>query len=209
MLSNLTEPCSPRGERSRIDGKLAPGFRVAQLVGLPVQSVRYPSDVPECFLSANDRRAGTIRRRHFYVSSVLWAAVGLAVQGCSTDDELPRQTVSGLIRLDGQPLANGIAHFYPRGSGRSRTTVMGGAMIRNGRFSIPRELGLIPGKYTVAVFSAITSDERRRDNDKSPGNGMTFARELIPAKYNSHSNLEIEITATHLIKYMTIDVDTK
>jgi hypothetical protein len=136
-------------------------------------------------------------------------AAGLAVQGCSVDDDLPRQAVSGLIRLDGQPLKKGIVHYYPRGSGMGvRPTVLGGAMIRNGRFSIPRELGLVPGKYTVAIFSGITS-ERNREINQSPGNATTAAKEMIPAKFNSQSRLEIEIKDSHFIKDMTIDVESK
>ena len=45
-------------------------------------------------------------------------------------------------------------------------------MIPNGRFSIPRELGLIPGKYTVAVFTGITT-ETKRENNQVPGNAKT------------------------------------
>jgi len=136
------------------------------------------------------------------------AAVGLAIQGCSDDDDFQRQSVSGLIRLDGQPLPKGIVHYYPRGAGGARQLVLGGAMVRNGRFSIPRELGLVPGKYTVAVFSGVTT-ERNRKNDKGQGNSETEPKEVIPAKYNSQSNLEVEIKDSHIIKEMTIDVESK
>ena len=136
------------------------------------------------------------------------AGVGLAVQGCSADDDLPRQPISGLVRLDGSPLAHGIVHYYPRGTGAHRPAVAGGAMIRTGRFSISRELGLIPGKYTVAVFSAITT-QPKRENDSVPGNATTSAPEMIPAKYNSQSILEIEIKESHVIKEMTIDIESK
>ena len=160
-------------------------------------------------LGDEDIRAGTIRRRQLSVCSALMgAAVGLAVQGCSADDDLPRQSISGLIRLDGRPLPEGIVHYYPRSSGGPRPAVVGGAMVRNGRFSIPRELGLIPGRYRVAVFSATTA-QRKRENGSVPGNATTSAPEMIPAKYNSQSSLEIEIKDSHLIKEMTIDVESK
>jgi hypothetical protein len=137
----------------------------------------------------------------------LSTAVALVALGCSADDDLPRQPVSGLIRLDGKPLREGIIHYYPRGSGGVRPGVLAGAMIRNGRFSIPRELGLIPGKYAVAVFAG-SPTERRGEGDKGPGNGKTVAKELIPAKYNSQSKLEIEIKDSRVIKEMTIDVES-
>jgi hypothetical protein len=162
-----------------------------------------------CSLGEKNTRAGTIRRRHLHVySALIYAAVGLAVQGCSTDDDLPRQSISGLIRLDGRPLPLGIVHYYPRSTGGRRPSVFGGAMIRNGRFSIPREIGLIPGKYTVAVFTGVMT-QTKRENNQVPGNAHTLAPEMVPAKYNSASNLEIEIKDSHGIKDMTIDIESR
>jgi hypothetical protein len=102
----------------------------------------------------------------------------------------------------------GIVHYYPRNMGRGRPTVLGGAMITNGRFSIPREVGLIPGKYTVAVFTGVMT-KTKRENNQVPGNAYTMAPEMVPAKYNSASNLEIEIKDSHVIKDMTIDIESK
>jgi hypothetical protein len=159
-------------------------------------------------LGEKNTGARTIRRRHLHVfSALIYAAVGLAIQGCSVDDDLPRQSISGLIRLDGRPLPMGIVHYYPRNMGRGRPTVLGGAMITNGRFSIPRELGLTPGKYTVAVFTAVMT-KTKRENNQVPGNAYTMAPEMVPAKYNSASNLEIEIKDSHVIKDMTIDIES-
>jgi hypothetical protein len=153
--------------------------------------------------------AGTIRLRESRLcSALLGAAVGLTVLGCSADDELPRQSISGQIKLDDNLLPKGIVHFYPRSAVGSREAVLGGAMIRNGRFSIPRDLGLVPGKYRVAVFASITG-EKRRDKDKGPGKGETAEKEMIPPKYNSESQLEFEVKDSHLIKEMTIFVESK
>jgi hypothetical protein len=150
--------------------------------------------------------AGTIILRELRVrSAFLGAAVGLSVLGCSADDELPRQSISGQIKLDDKLLPKGIVHFYPRGPVGSRPAVVGGAMIRNGRFSIPHDLGLIPGNYRVAVFASVTND-KRNDKDKGPGKGRTAEKEIIPPKYNSQSELEIEVKDSHLIKELTINV---
>jgi hypothetical protein len=102
----------------------------------------------------------------------------------------------------------GIVHYYPRSAGGRRPSAFGGAMITNGRFSIPRELGLTPGKYTVAVFTGVMT-KTKRENNQVPGNAYTMAPEMVPAKYNSASNLEIEIKDSHVIKDMTIDIESK
>ena len=154
--------------------------------------------------------AGTIGLRELRLCSALMgAAVALFVQGCSAEDELPRQSISGQIKLDNKLLPTGIVHFYPRGRAGSRPTVMGGgAMIRNGRFFIARDLGLVPGKYTIAVFARV-GNEKWRGDDKRPGKGTTPVEEIIPPKYNSQSQLEFEVKDSHLIKELMINVESK
>ena len=153
--------------------------------------------------------AGTIGLRELRLCwAFLGAAVALSVQGCSVEDELPRQSISGQIKLDDKLLPTGIVHFYPRGREGSRPTVMGGAMIRNGRFFISRDLGLVPGKYTVAVFAQVTN-EKWRGNHKRPGKSTWLEEEIIPPKFNSQSQLEFEVKDSHLIKDLMIDVESK
>jgi hypothetical protein len=124
-----------------------------------------------------------------------------AGQGCS-DDDLPRQPVSGFVTLDGQPLANGAISFYPDMLEDHNFPVVGGAMIKGGYFSIPRSLGLVPGHYEVAIFSA-RGRERRREKGRQPGNERAVAKEQIPAKYNTNTTLAIAIKDT-VIKEITI-----
>ncbi len=152
--------------------------------------------------------AETIRRRYLRkFLELMLAGVGQGVLGCSADDALPRQSIAGQIRVDDKPLPRGMVHFYGRGNDGSRLDVSGGAMIRDGRFSIPRKFGLVPGKYTVAVFSGGTT-ERKRRKERGPEDEDTVPQEMIPAKFNSQSSLEIEITDAHAIKDMTIDVES-
>jgi hypothetical protein len=133
-------------------------------------------------------------------------AAGLAGPGCSIDDDdMPRQSIAGVIRLDGQLLPKGIVYYYPQVATSGRQAVMGGSMIRNGRFSIPRDLGLMPGKYKVAIFSTIVG---RKKKDKDPAKAQPPEPERIPPKYNSQTQLEIEVSDAHAIKEMLIDLDS-
>jgi hypothetical protein len=123
------------------------------------------------------------------------AALGL-VAGCSAaGDGLPREAVSGTVTLDGHMLANGSISFMPPGGTQGGGTATGGGTtIENGKFSIPRESGLVPGSYNVAINAA----EHHQGTDQTKpaqagAGGKAAAKELIPAKYNSSTELKIEI----------------
>ena len=77
----------------------------------------------------------------------------------------------------------------------SRPTVVarwleGGSQVKDGYFSIARDVGLVPGKYRVAVYSAGKSN---RVKGEMPGKKGAFAPETIPSKYNAKSKLVAEI----------------
>jgi len=127
--------------------------------------------------------------RRLSAAIVVLAALGLAV-GCSgSGDDLPREPVSGTVTLDNVPLANGTISFVPvTGTGG------GGGAIKDGKFSIAREGGLVPGSYTVAIYASATQGEQTKP--KMAGGTRResqLAQELIPAKYNANTELKAEI----------------
>jgi hypothetical protein len=135
-----------------------------------------------------------IRYDHVRLRYTLVLAVGLVLTGCSGGgDDLPREPVSGTVTLGGQPLADGVIQFNPVGGATSvGNPVSGGAQIKGGQFSIPRDTGLVPGNYNVAIYSA---EKRDRTKPAQVGGGKVteLAKELIPAKYNSQTELKAEI----------------
>jgi hypothetical protein len=141
-------------------------------------------------------------------SAGVCVAVGLAAGGCSGGDDLPRQAISGLVLLDGRPLSSGIVGFYPVRQEKSRVrNIESGSVLRKGRFSIARADGLLPGTYKVAIYAAARRKERRRA-DTQPGNEEEVADDLIPRRYNSDTNLEIEIKDV-AIKEMRIALSSR
>jgi hypothetical protein len=119
------------------------------------------------------------------------AALGLAVGCTGSGDDLPREAVSGTVTLDNQPLANGSISFMPPVAGGTATS--GGSTITNGKFSFPRETGLVPGSYNVAIYASQQSAERTKPAQVGGGKRSELAKELIPAKYNSQTELKSEI----------------
>jgi hypothetical protein len=117
-------------------------------------------------------------------------AVGLAA-GCSGGDDLPREPVSGTVTLDKQPLANGVIQFTPAEKGATGATPAGG-QITGGKFYISRDQGPVPGKYNVSINSASKS-ERTKPAQVGGGKMAELAKELIPARYNSSTELHADV----------------
>jgi hypothetical protein len=123
--------------------------------------------------------------------ALLLMVVGTLLGGCgAADDGLGRRAISGMVTLDGQPLAIGSIQFEPQ-AGNTGTIVSGGGVIRDGRYEIPRDSGLRPGKYKVAISSA--GDAQATGGFEPPGNRTPPPPENVPKKYNVATTLTAEI----------------
>jgi hypothetical protein len=124
--------------------------------------------------------------------TALILAAGFLGSGCmGGGDDLPRVAVSGTVTFDGKPLEKGTIRFLPSAKGKQGVALEGGGMIESGKFSIPRDQGLVPGTYQVAIFSG-GSGKGRGANGPETG-GPAPSKELIPAKYNAKSELPAEV----------------
>ena len=127
-------------------------------------------------------------KRRVSLAVLLFPVFGLVV-GCSqSGDELPREAVSGTVTLDGTPVSNGTITFIPdTGVGG------GGGTITDGAFSIPRATGLVPGKFKVAINASEKTATTKPQQVSGTKKEVQFAKELIPTKYNSNTELTAEI----------------
>ena len=110
----------------------------------------------------------------------------LLVMGCTDSNPLNRQAVTGEIMLEGAPLTDGSIEFSPVAEGTAS-----GAVIQAGKFAIPAEKGLPPGDYLVRI-SAYNEDA---EPIELPGESNKIAEELIPAKYNTESEITFTVEA--------------
>jgi hypothetical protein len=108
-----------------------------------------------------------------------------ALSGCSHDSE-GRQGVSGTVTLDGAPIQTGSINFTPT----EGQATAGGGVISNGKFAIPRDNGLLPGKYRVAVSAPAGSD---KPVPVMPGEAPPLAKDLVPPEWNTASNQIVEV----------------
>jgi hypothetical protein len=118
----------------------------------------------------------------------MMAAAFLA--GCG-EDELPREAVSGTVTLDGQPLKSGMIQFQPTSAGEATA---GGAAIVDGKYSVPKAQGLVPGKYQVMITGVTGPPEAPKE--QLPGDAprpVLPAKELIPDRYNAKTELTAQV----------------
>jgi hypothetical protein len=98
-------------------------------------------------------------------------------------------TVTGTVRLDGQPLNNGKIDLIPLegtpGPGG------GGGINEKGEYEIKR--GLRPGKYRVEIRSIRRSVDRKVYNPTIPYDVVYEEQPIIPEKYNTESSLIREV----------------
>lgn len=108
---------------------------------------------------------------------------------CRPGNPLHLQPVSGSVTLDRQPLDSGTIQFVPADATKG---LLSGALIDQGKYSVPVDKGLPPGKYTVRIFSA---GAVANAPSSPPGSEVSRpAKERIPTKYNVQSQLTAEIT---------------
>ncbi|QDV74708.1 hypothetical protein [Botrimarina mediterranea] len=112
-----------------------------------------------------------------------WSFLALATLAFGCGPQTDRLGISGQVRLDGAPLDEGSIRFTSRGD----TPMAAGALVREGRFQIPAEKGLLPGDYAVVI--------RSPDNDapKILYEGFPTAPDRVPSQYNAESTLTANV----------------
>ena len=112
----------------------------------------------------------------------------LTALGCGGDDFIPLQ---GEVKLDGQPVAGpGTIAFYPE-----QGTESPGASgeIVGGKYQIPEEKGPSAGTFRVEITWPKATGRKLPSLD--PGMTVEERAEAIPAKYNSNTELKVEISS--------------
>jgi hypothetical protein len=112
----------------------------------------------------------------------------LGLAGCNSSSG---NAFSGEVYYNGQPVAEGVIYFDPTDPPNNRPTA---GPIRAGKFNIPASDGLMAGRYRVritAIDPATKPSGSQTDADGVPIGPAV--KELIPAKYNTKSELAFEV----------------
>jgi hypothetical protein len=134
------------------------------------------------------------------------AVLGLiltAAAGCGGSDGIARQVVSGRVTLDGKPLDHGEITLNPIEAGPSA-----GGTIRDGLFTIERSSGPSAGKYRVMIMAIRPTGRRVRDADGPPGSTVAELANVVPDRYNTRTELEIDVKSEGPNQY-TFELSSK
>lgn len=124
----------------------------------------------------------------YYHAFGLCVLAGLAT-GCGSGNSLNRQALSGEVVFAGSPLDKGTIQFEPSGPNGLST----GAMIQDGKFKLPSEQGLPPGKYLVRIFSPDAANLPQDALPGDSGDNPPVAKERIPEKFNVKSDQFVDV----------------
>ena len=117
-------------------------------------------------------------------------ALFAGLSGCADGGGAKRYGVSGEVKLNGKPLDQGAVVFLPEDSSLGAS---GGAVVKEGRYSIPAKNGLLPGRYKVMVTSADPS--KAADPDALPGPAGPLPKDRVKPKYNAQTVLVADVKA--------------
>jgi hypothetical protein len=106
----------------------------------------------------------------------------LTTAGCNRGGT-DRCAVTGAVTLKGQPVNGGNIQFAPMSV---KQVSASGAVILDGRYTIPRQSGLAAGKYRVRIYWPEKAGIEQGPNVPLP-------KERVPAKYNADSELTAEV----------------
>lgn len=114
----------------------------------------------------------TWRRLAFNIAAVV------LMSGCGSDEGPTRYTVSGVVTYDGAPVPAGFIIFEPDAA-RGNKGPGGGAEIRDGRFTTPRNKGTLGGPYIVKIDGFDGVDVESDLGGVDPNGTVLFARYQI------------------------------
>ncbi len=116
------------------------------------------------------------------ITLAMFAALLPLASGCG--DGLDRVKMSGKVTYMGQPVQDGMIRFLPKAGTEMPITI---EPIANGQYQTSTSGGVPAGEYKVDIRSF------HPDDPPPAGPGAAERRQLLPAKYNNFTELEITI----------------
>jgi hypothetical protein len=110
------------------------------------------------------------------------------MSGCGGSSQGP-YAISGSVNVDGAPLEKGNISFQPT----QQQPTSSGAVVSGGKFTVPRESGLMVGNYRVVVNAAVPGTGGQVNPEALPGDPPAPPKEMIPPDWNVASKQSIDV----------------
>ena len=125
------------------------------------------------------------RCRYFSLAILL----GIFAFGCG-DSFGGRKSVSGTVKVKGQPLKDGTIYFAPAEGQGSQAN----CFIVDGKYKVERKEGLMAGRYVIRISAADKKTTVNEEEAGGPGGSanVTFF-DMIPAEWNVASKQEVTV----------------
>lgn len=133
----------------------------------------------------------------FEVVLTLATALGLGwlVHDYTGFGTVPTQRLSGTVRIGGRPMTRGVVRFVSLDSQQCAS----GGYVRNGRYEVTADLGLMPHRYHVEFSS--NDDETMRQAAAANMRGEVLdVKEEVPERYNRLSQIEIDLSSGSVLE---------
>jgi len=141
-------------------------------------------------------------KTYFYTTNIcffLSCLLLVSLSGCGqpVDPEAAgKENVTGLVRLNGTPLAGAMISFIPVDSDSSAGSGGSGHTKADGKFSMLGRNGLRPGKYRVIIVCHTPYDRRTRaPATPDTGEEHEYLVNVVPPEFGDNSTLEFEVVA--------------
>ena len=121
----------------------------------------------------------------YFGCAPLFATLAFFLSGCDSGPKL--YPVSGTVQFKGENIKFGTINF------RAKDGATGAAQVVDGKYSIPKEGGLTPGEYRVAI-NYPDPKIPPPSGTEAPGEAIP-QREMLPKKYNDETELTAQVKA--------------
>lgn len=126
-----------------------------------------------------------MRLSRCYLGATLFATLTFFLVGCDSGPKL--YPVSGTVQFKGENVKFGTINF------RAADGSTGASQVVDGKYSIPKEGGLTPGDYRVAI-NYPDPKIPPPSGTEAPGEAIP-QREMLPKKYNDETELTAQVKA--------------
>lgn len=110
--------------------------------------------------------------------------------GCTNSNPQGRLEIVGDVSLGGQPVSSGSIEFEPSGSQSERT--QSGAIITDGKYTIPAEKGLVAGEYRVRI-SVMEEVAGSKKENADPMLASAQYVDLAPPDFGSQTKQKVTV----------------